>query len=254
MAQFDKAARQYDRTFTHTCVGKAQRDQVWKLVHRYVVPKANHVVEINCGTGEDAQRWKQLGKHITATDLSPEMIAICRAKFHEIDFQELDITQLSDYNRAFDTLFSNFGGLNCLSPEQIRTFLADAHRKLPAGGQMALVIMGKKCLWDRMYMVFKGKWKQRNRRDTDAPVSVDVDGISVPTWYYAPNEIHHAASAHFRVIVKRPIGLFVPPSYLAPAFEARPRMFSVVRWLDSVFSFSALANQADHFLIVLERT
>lgn len=253
MEQFDSAAHEYDRSFTYTCVGKAQRNQVWKYVDKYVTPRANHVLELNCGTGEDAHQWSNRGKHVIATDISPEMIAVGQQKFPEIDFRTLDIAALSSFQEPIDTLFSDFGGLNCLSPEQMRQFLSDAHEKLPEGGRMALVIMGKKCLWDQLYMVFKRKWKLRNRRNTNDPVEVNVDGVSVPTWYYSPYEIKAAAEGQFKRIAQRPIGLLVPPSYLSPAFESRPRLFAVVRWLDSLLSVTPMANYADHFLIVLER-
>ena len=77
MEVFDHAASTYDETFTNSCVGEAQREQVWKYVDKHL-NKFNNVLEVNCGTGEDAHRWKFRGKDVVGTDISPEMIRIAR--------------------------------------------------------------------------------------------------------------------------------------------------------------------------------
>ncbi len=253
MEAFDAAAIAYDQTFTHSCVGKAQRDQVWKYVDRYVTPNATKVLEINCGTGEDAHRWHQRQKSIVGTDLSPKMLEVARAKFPEIAFEQLDIERVYEYPDTFDTLFSNFGGLNCLSASALRTFFSASADKLEPGGKMVLVIMGKKCLWDQLYMVLKRRFNDRHRRNTDQAVEVPVDGEMIPTWYYSPAEIEALSDHSFRCIAKHPIGLFVPPSYLAPAFEKRKWSLGVAKWFDTQFVNPGLSNYADHYLMVLEK-
>lgn len=253
MEQFDSAASDYDLIFTDSCVGKAQRSQVWRYVDRYVTPNAKNILEINCGTGEDAKIWSERKKNIVATDISPEMIQIAQKKAPEIQCEILDVTKLNTTKGHFDTVFSNFGGLNCLPTEELEKFFSDAGEILDSGNHMVLVIMGKKCLWDQFYMIFKRRLKDRNRRNTDQPVDVNVEGENVPTWYYSPDQIEELAEAKFDTITIRPIGLFVPPSYLAPAFEKRKGLFSFVKWLDRQFTHKKFSNLADHFLIVLKR-
>lgn len=253
MEQFDSAASDYDLVFTDSCVGKAQRSQIWRYVDRYLTPTAQNVLEINCGTGADAKMWLERGKNIVATDLSTEMLRVAQKKAPEIHFEVLDVNNLGSMRGDFDTLFSNFGGLNCLSAEELKTFFLNSAQILDSGNQMGLVIMGKKCLWDRFYMLFKRRFRDQNRRNTNEAVAVNVEGDDVPTWYYSPDQIEEFAEAYFETITIRPIGLFVPPSYLAPAFEKRKGLFNVVKWLDRQFTNKNLSNSADHFLIVLKR-
>jgi len=252
MESFDIAAKDYDATFTNSCVGEAQREQVWKYVDRKL-NNFNNVLEINCGTGEDAHRWDFRKKPVVATDISPEMIRVAQSKFPTLHFRELDVKQIGSYQNNFDTLFSNFGGLNCLSREELQVFFADTKVKIDANGHLILVLMGKKCFWERFYFTCKAKWKSAGRRNTNQCVDVNVDGESVKTWYYAPKDILSLASQHFDLVQLKPIGLFVPPSYLAPKFEKRKRMFRMMKWMDSVFTHSSFSNNADHFLIILKR-
>lgn len=252
MGEFDNAARTYDETFTNSCVGEVQREQVWKHVDKHL-NKFNSVLEVNCGTGEDAHRWDFRGKAVIGTDISPEMIRVAESKFPELHFRVLDVNQLCSYDYTFDTLFSNFGGLNCLSPEQLQKFFVNAYDELDKNGHLVLVLMGKKCSWERFYFFFKAKWKKAGRRNTTACVDVNVDGSDVKTWYFSPKEVKEMSAQHFEVVKTKPIGLFIPPSYLAPKFEKRKRTFSFLKFMDRVFTHAAFSNNSDHFLIILKR-
>ncbi|MPT34426.1 MAG: class I SAM-dependent methyltransferase, partial [Flavobacterium sp.] len=73
-ASFDIAAATYDQTFTHTVIGRLQRD----LVYRHMTEALRNstirsLLEINCGTGEEAIWLSQQGYQITATDISEQM-------------------------------------------------------------------------------------------------------------------------------------------------------------------------------------
>src|SRR5260370_8411782 len=50
---FDQLAADYDQRFTYSIIGRAQRNAVWKILTNTF--KANdNILELNCGTGEDA--------------------------------------------------------------------------------------------------------------------------------------------------------------------------------------------------------
>lgn len=253
MSDFDSAASAYDETFTFSSVGIAQRNLVWHHIKRMNLTKHANILEINCGTGEDAKRWSELNKSVKSTDISPKMIELAKSKFPKIDFETLDINKIEKYKEDYDLLFSNFGGLNCLSKEELKAFFNDAHKQLPAHGRMLLVIMGKKCIWDRLFLVLKGKWNERNRRNTESFIEVNVDQIPVKTWYYSPKEINRFAGSQFETDGVYPIGLFVPPSYLANRFDNKKGLMKFLEFLDRLFSFRFLANYADHYLIVLKK-
>ena len=74
---FDTLAETYDADFSSSAIGLMQRKRVWK----WLVPLLNesgrslNILEINCGTGEDAIRLASMGHRVIATDASAAMIA-----------------------------------------------------------------------------------------------------------------------------------------------------------------------------------
>ena len=69
---FDIMAETYDADFTYTTIGALQRQQVWNHLQDILkkgAPEMN-ILEINCGTGEDAIKLARLGHTVTATDRS----------------------------------------------------------------------------------------------------------------------------------------------------------------------------------------
>lgn len=252
-AGFDAAARDYDQTFTHTGVGKAQRERVWHYLRQLPIKEGSTVLEVNCGTGEDAKRWHESGYTIIASDLSPKMIAKAQANHPEIDFRILNLLELDQLETDPQTIFSNFGGLNCLSETELQLFFQKASDLLTTNERLVCVIMGKKTIWDRWYLTLKGRFSNRNRRNTNEPIHVPVNGTPVPTWYYSPKETIRLANPHFDVELLRPIGLFVPPSYMAPFFTKRTRTLRFLIALDKRFSFSFLANRSDHYFLSLKK-
>ena len=53
MLAFDSLAAKYDDLFTRSMIGRAQRGVVWDALIDTFEPGA-HILEVNCGTGEDA--------------------------------------------------------------------------------------------------------------------------------------------------------------------------------------------------------
>ena len=83
LSDFDIAAQHYDTNFTFSKIGKAQR----KMVFRYLNSIINNnnklsILELNCGTGEDAIHLNKMGHNVVATDISEEMIKTAKAKTH----------------------------------------------------------------------------------------------------------------------------------------------------------------------------
>ena len=250
---FDRHAVDYDAQFTRTVVGRIQRRQVWSSIDRLRLPTNLRVLELNCGTGEDAQEWTQRGANVLATDVSGKMVELAATKFPDLAFEQLDIREAHTKMSLFQLVFSNFGGFNCLAPNEIQQFFRDANLALPSDGKILLVVMGKKCWWDRCYMVLKGKWNQRNRRNTDQPLSVSVDGTSVQTWYYSPKELKNMAGDSFRVVKIVPIGLAIPPSYMAPFLASRTFLTGFLSFLDRFVRLRVFSNFSDHYLIAFEK-
>src|SRR3954447_11979042 len=63
---FDAVADSYDAQFTHTTIGALMREVVWRrLGARFAA--GSRVLEMNCGTGEDALWMARRGVNVLAT-------------------------------------------------------------------------------------------------------------------------------------------------------------------------------------------
>ena len=150
--KFDEIAKEYDSLFTHTQIGIKQRLLVYNHLQNKLANKSNlNILELNGGTGEDSIWLAKKGHQVLCTDISQEMTKEANKKYNKpnLKFSNLDINHLANYSfeESFDLIFSNFGGLNCLSPKEIEIFLNSAKDKLNENGRLIMVIMAKNCLW-----------------------------------------------------------------------------------------------------------
>jgi len=255
---FDSAAAVYDQTFTHSVIGKLQRGIVQSHFQKILdIQKPKTILEINCGTGEDALWLASQNFKVTATDLSEKMIAVAKSKENseKIIFRKADINELpSDFpDEKFDLIFSNFGGLNCLSEIRLELFFRNASELLSENGRLIMVIMPKNTLWEQFYFLAKADFKNTFRRKKHSAIA-NVDGEKVITYYYNPKKINLLAADLFKTEQLRPVGFFVPPSYLEPFFKTKPRLISALSQLENrVKNHKSLAKYADHYFIALQK-
>ncbi len=255
---FDNAAIDYDRAFTHSSIGKAQRRRVYDFLSRILKQRQpGKILEVNCGTGEDAIWLANQGFDLTATDISQAMIAMAKAKSDKPNpvFLQADINDLPApfLGEKFDLIFSNFGGLNCLSEVRLELFFKNASELLTDNGQLVLVIMPKNTKWEQFYFLAKANFKQVFRRKKDSAIA-HVDGKNVITYYYNPKQAAKMAGRYFDCKQFNPVGFFIPPSYLEPFFGKRPKLMSFLDKLENtVKNSSFLARHADHYFIHLAK-
>ena len=261
-SSFDTIAHKYDETFTFTQTGKYQRERVWNYLDKLNLNNKDvSALEINCGTGEDAVYLASRFQSVVATDLSSEMIRIAIEKSKEkkistIDFFATDMLEIRKKlpDRKFDMIFSNFGGLNCLSDDQVQNLSSELKSMSNPGGNLILVIMGRKCLWEKIYFILKGKTSSINRRKIRSGVNANVGTTYQKTYYYSPKEIQNHFSESWNFMRVIPIGLFLPPSYLDPFFSKHLWLLKLLRSAEKIFGrFSFCADYADHYLIHFTR-
>jgi SAM-dependent methyltransferase len=78
-AAFDELAAGYDEGFTATAIGTLMREAVWRRLDACFAA-GDRVLELNCGTGEDAVHLARRGVRVLATDASAAMLALARTK------------------------------------------------------------------------------------------------------------------------------------------------------------------------------
>ncbi|MEM6725049.1 MAG: class I SAM-dependent methyltransferase, partial [Bacteroidota bacterium] len=161
---FDAIASSYDVDFTHSQIGRMQRRIVWEYLEKWLqkTPDAK-VLELNCGTGADAQWLNSLGARVLATDYAEEMVAQTQAKLLDTDSEakvlDLNAIEQMENEGPFDLIFSNFGGLNCLSPGELSAFAHKLPALLKPNGRFIAVVMPDFCAWETTYFLAKGKIK-----------------------------------------------------------------------------------------------
>lgn len=260
---FDAIADQYDQTFTETLTGRQQRVQVHThLQQLFQDADIQHVLEVNCGTGVDACWLVQQGKTVLATDISAQMIAAADRKRQRLpkqlqeslQLQQVSANELKPGEQKYDLLFSNFGGLNCLSPAEIAAFFDNAAQLLRPGGYLIMVIMGRFCWWESLYFSLKGSFYTAFRRLRREPTNAQLDNqTSIPTWYYGPKDLATKGTG-FQHHALCPIGFWLPPSYLDPFFQRRPGLFRRLNKLEKkTEKWSWLAYASDHYYLSLKR-
>ena len=127
---FDSYAIHYDDHFTNSLIGKAQREQVRKQLSKVIKSDVKNILEVNCGTGEDALWFSKKGMKVLATDISEGMIEVAKQKTNEVEFQQLNCLDIGSLVPCtYDLIFSNFGGLNCAT--DISALVQSVARRLP---------------------------------------------------------------------------------------------------------------------------
>lgn len=251
---FDSYAIDYDDHFTNSLIGKAQREQVRKQLSKVIKSDVKNVLEVNCGTGEDALWFTKKGMKVLATDISEGMIEVAKQKTNEIDFLQLNCMNIASLAPStYDMVFSNFGGLNCLNANELIQFRNACESIQNKDNRLAFVIMGTQCWWERMYFRLKKDKKKSTRRQDRKGVDTIINDQKFKTWYYSPEYFKELFGDDYVCVTLKPIGLFVPPSYLEPYIEKRKNFLGALRFLDSIFSFSFLSNFADHYIIIFKK-
>jgi ubiquinone/menaquinone biosynthesis C-methylase UbiE len=255
-------ATSYDSVFTNSAIGQLQRNHVWKYIEN-IIPqlKGFDMLELNCGTGEDAMLFSDHGFNIVATDISEEMLKVTQQKVqqysmqHRISSQFLDLESFNEtsFNKKFDLIFSNFGGLNCINPKSLQTLLTKLPLALNKGGRFIAVIMPKYCLWESAYFLAKFSFDKAFRRWTNSEVFTDLQGVPTYTWYYTPTQVIDWASSCFKPIRHKPIGFALPPSYLEPFFAKRNNWLRQLNRVENKLNnLPLLSRFSDHYLLDLQ--
>jgi SAM-dependent methyltransferase len=247
---------QYDAEFTNTAVGRALRRIVWARLAAMFHP-SQRVLELGCGTGEDAVRLAMAGIDVVATDASPEMLAVARAKarragcLERIDFQCLPMEDVGRalHGQRFDGVFSNFGALNCV--RDLSALAAGVANLLPANGALVWVIMGRRVPWEWLWFLVRGDRRRAFRRYRAE--GTEWRGLTIR--YPTPAEVTALLTPRFAVTRVAPLGIALPPSYAASWFNRSPRALSAVTRLEELAQRStALASWSDHYLLEARRS
>lgn len=279
---FDAFASDYDDTFTHSQLGEWLRPRVWQHLSHHFQP-GDHILELACGTGEDALWLAQHGIHVTATDGSAEMVRVAAAKaaraglsdrvqVYQLSLQGLSVQsavssqQLPAISTSFTThhssppthhaprttqyagILSNFGGLNTI--KDLRSLAQALAPLIQPGGKAVLVPMGPVCPWELVWYGLHGDMRRALRRRGRA--TAQIGDTHIPIWYPSARQVREAFAPWFRPLQTESLGFWLPPSYLEHLVHRWPRLFKTLNRLDQATA-SWWRGWGDHVIIVLEK-
>jgi len=274
-ATFDGAAAEYDGIFTGSTLGRWMRERVWVRLDEHFSP-GMRILELGCGTGEDAVWLAKRGVRVTATDASQAMLSVARAKAaaagvgDSIEWQTLDlgrldsaqdnIAGLATHGAAesqtsvlhFDGALSNFGALNCVGDLQsVAELLGNSVRP---GGRVVLVVMGPWCPWEIAWYAAHGQFRDALRRLRSGGIDAFVGGRPLHVWYPPVGRLGKVFAPWFRHQGTFGIGALLPPPYLGDLVTRWPRLFRRLNEAEERVSGWWPWNRLnDHYLVEFER-
>jgi SAM-dependent methyltransferase len=228
-------------------------------------PPASQLLEIGCGTGDEALALGRAGHKVVATDISAAMIEEAQAKAlpgtGDLSWHVLPAGQLSDLvdqkgARHFDGAYASFGALNC-EPDLARTAEALAELLRP-GAPFVCSVMNRWCAWEIGWGLMHLRPGQAFRRLQggwiDAGLASPEGRLAVPTRYYNPRSFARQFEPSFRVERMRGFPVLLPPPYLGYLLDRFPvgfaRLEGIEQRLRDRYPFSSLG---DHTLLIMRR-
>lgn len=256
-APFDPVAYRYDADFTDTPLGRRQRE----LVHRYLEPLIRpgmRVLELNCGTGEDAVWMALRGAEVIATDISTEMLNVASQKaqktgvtitVQQLSLEDVGSLEIPPDHPGFDLIFSNFDGLNCLP--NLDFFPEAISHLLRPGGNVMIVFMNPICLCELLGFSLRGRFRMAVQRLRRGDVAAHIgDSYMAQTWFHPIWKMKQAFGKRFRFRTIAAIGLTTPPTLMRDWYHRHQRffrrLFPIEDRLIGIFPFNRLG---DHTLL-----
>jgi ubiquinone/menaquinone biosynthesis C-methylase UbiE len=255
---FDQMAREYDDVFTNSMIGRAQRDAVWNALTK-IFRSGDHVLELNCGTGEDALFLARNGISVTACDASEQMIQIASGRLRKeasgapVQFNLLPTEHIRELQPSiqFDGIFSNFSGLNCIADlKQTAEHLAAL---LPPNAPLLVCLSTRFCLWEMLWFALHGNLRKAFRR-CSGHATAKVGEFTVDVYYPTIRKLQTLFSPSFVLRSCAGVGVTVPPSYVEVWIRNHPKLLSMLRTIDKAISnYPGFRVLGDHVLLHFER-
>lgn len=147
------------------------------------------VLDVGCGTGENALYLAQQGHEVWGIDFSPLAIEKAREKASarriQATFQVADALDLHKLKKTFDTVIDS-GLFHVFSDEERLLFVKGLESVLKPGGTYYLLCFGNQQSWnirrprlvspEEISATFQGKWSVRSIQETRFEITILPSG------------------------------------------------------------------------------
>lgn len=252
---FDRHAGTYDDEFSRHPRAVELRGRTWKVLDA-LCSAPRRVIDLGCGTGEDAVHLASRGISVSAVDVSPEMLARVREKAVRAGVEQRVECHVADYTNiagdrdtpCYQGIYSNFGALNCAPGlDWLQRLTGDL---LEPGGFLVLVPMSRFYPLETALHLARGRVGPATRRWRSNRTAV-VGETEFPVRYYGLGDLRRALGPRFVLEHSEALHLLLP----VPAFDhvdtrfewAFSRCRGVDLWLSRRRLFR---GWGDHFISV----
>ena len=251
---YDELAATYDQDFTESVIGRLQRDALWRRFEG-LFERGQQLLDLGCGTGEDALYFAQQGISVHGIDVSPAMIEIAGRRTVQEERISVETLSVECVTRVaggpYDGAFSSFGPLNCV--HDLAALARDLAELIRPGGIAALCLMKRLCLWETVLYPLTAALHRKGAAEeawSDKPAE---DG-DFRVFYPPVREVRRHFAPWFEFVVAPGVGLFLPPAYLEPSAARHTLITAALSRADrAVAHWPGLRALAENRLVVFRR-
>jgi SAM-dependent methyltransferase len=244
---FDRVAATYDAEFGANPVGLLFRHVVQERLLE-LLPAGARVLDVGCGSGEDALVLAERGRRVHALDLSAAMVRVCEEKARargldaaRLRVQRLAAEEVGGLEGVFDGAWSNFGALNCAD---LAAFGEGLARVLRPGAPVLLSVMGPRPLPAALERALRGRGEARGR---SLP---RVGGLTVPVHHPGTRGLRAALGPAFAWRRAYALGVLLPGPDHAGWAARHPLAFALLAALErTVRGWPLLRGLGDHLVV-----
>jgi 2-polyprenyl-3-methyl-5-hydroxy-6-metoxy-1,4-benzoquinol methylase len=220
----------------------------------------DHILELGCGTGEDAVWLGKRNINVTATDQSERMLEVTDRKVAGLNLNKRIQTVRIDLNQSYgwpeteyDGVLANFGVLNCV--RDLSRLAENLSAALKPRSGVVFVFMNPCCLWEIVWFFGHGDLNKALRRLNRADkTALLTDSENIQVWYPSPAKAIKAFQPYFRLTRFSGLGFLLPPTYLQELFSENSKLLQRLdildRRLSNIWPFSRLG---DHYILEMEK-
>ena len=261
---FDNAALSYDSDTRSNPMMRWLRANSLRVLWANFTA-GDYVLEVGCGTGDEAVALARRGVRVFATDASAGMVEKTNQKVRStglraylvearvLPAQELRKLLQEVGQGSFSGAYSSLGALNC-APDLDANASALAELVLP-GGKVVISLLGKYCLWETAWYLAARQPKTAFRRGRGLAWGTAVaGGETMPVYYWSLRQIKAAFKRDFEIRKVRSLPWALPPTYAATFIGRHPLLMRLLNRLEArtsgMWPFYTLG---DHVLLELTR-
>jgi len=261
-AGYDRTAASYDQVEGANSISERVR-RVSLATAQTLFVKGERVLELGCGTGRDAVALARDGIRVVATDVSPEMISITRARMRREGVEHLVTAEVLPAARAvlqggpYDGVYSNGAVLN-LEPE-LREVAQGLSKTVRQGACAVFTAANRLSLFElAVYPLALRPRKAFRKLNPTVPIPISRRGIGktyvVPTQFLTPREFISLFTKSFELKSLKALQVVTPPwNFVDLAARFRSAVDTLERIEDRIGGRRLLRNLGAIYLTILRR-